>query len=200
MHSLAQSKRTFSAYTRQGAKTISQSYIQVSVRLSQSKCKCIYYRGTGRHMLIDMVHSWVSYKIWNLAYTLVITESFLSFYHALYLSCSLAHPTFFTNTHLRAFGGLSDVWHSTLTPPPFPGSASLGPDSAFNAEGKNTPPFILFPHLFLFFSLTLDFFSSFSLPPTPVPQLCLGLLSPLLPGPHLIIQSLTSPHFVIQSL
>lgn len=136
-------------------------------------------------------YRFVSYKICKLAYTSVITESLcISLSHSLsvFRSHSLVH------THLRAFGGLSDVWHSTLAPPPPSLSASLGPDSAFNAEGKNIPPLlILSPHLSLLFPLTLDFFSSSSLPPAPVPQLCLGLLSLLLlPGPHLIIQSLMS--------
>lgn len=118
----------------------------------------------------------------------------VSLYLFIALSICLSLTLSRTHTHLRAFGGLSDVWHSTLAPPPPSLSASLGPDSAFNAEGKNIPPLlILSPHLSLLFPLTLDFFSSSSLPPAPVPQLCLGLLSLLLfPGPHLIIQSLMS--------
>lgn len=68
----------------------------------------------------------VSHKIEKLAFTLVNIGLSLSFReHTLYLclfpTLCLLHTH--TYTHLRAFGGLSDVWHSTLAnphPTPFP--------------------------------------------------------------------------------
>lgn len=123
-------------------------------------------------------------------------------YHTLYLSLSLSRSRFVFYKH--TWGPLVDYpMFGTVPshPHPFPAPPAWGQTQLSTRRVKIFPPFLFFllTSLSLFFPLTLDFFSSSSLPPTPVPQLCLGLLSLLLLGPHLIIQSLTSLHSVSHS-